>query len=100
MEKIEMLQEMKQRNGEDTLIFFRNGDNYEAYYSDAEKVSELLGAELLIVDSVPTVSISESDTDKVLDAGYGISRSQMRDSKGNFVPRIAEDVEVLHLYDD
>lgn len=100
MTKLEMLQKMKQEHGSQTLILFRNGDNYETYYSDAEKVSEILSIELQVIDSVPTISITRDEVDKILDQGFGVSMSQALDKDGNYAPYIPEPTEVLHLYDE
>lgn len=100
MNKLQMLQKMKAKHGSQILIFFRNGNNYEAYYSDAEIVSKTLGVELVCTDSIPTVSITRDEVDKILDAGYGITLSQLMDKDGNFTPAILEEEETLHLYDD
>ena len=100
MEKLTMLQKMKTEHGSEILIFFRSGDNYEAYYEDAHRVSDILGIELVVTDSVPTISVTRDDTDKLIDAGYGVTLSMVMDKDGNYIPTLVEEDESLHLYDD
>ena len=99
MTKLEMLQKMKQGHGTQFLILFRNGDNYEAYYSDAERISELLGIDTYIADDVPTISITDSNIETILDNGCAIVKFMVMDKDGNYTPIIEED-KILHLYDD
>ena len=99
MTKLEMLQRMKQCHGTQFLILFRSGDNYEAYYNDAEKISKLLSIDTYIADDVPTISITDSNIETILDNGCAIVKSMVMDKDGNYTPIIEED-EILHLYDD
>lgn len=92
MDKIEMLKEMKTRRGNETIILFHNGDHYEAYAEDAKTVSAQLNIEAVVIDTVLTVRIpetqQESATNSLADAGYATCVSDMRDSDGNFVAKI------------
>ena len=84
---------MKARRGEQTLILFRNGNVYEAYYTDAEKLADLTGAEITIVDEVPTFYVAFEDISALMDrlskADVAVCISEMQDSDGNFVPMIS-----------
>lgn len=87
-----MLSIMKARRGEQTLILFRNGNVYEAYYADAEKLADLSGAKSTIVDEVPTFYVALEDISALMDrlskADVAVCISEMQDSDGNFVPTI------------
>ena len=83
---------MKDRRGNETIILFHNGDYFEAYEEDAKTVSSQLNIETKIVDTVLTIQIpekqQESVTNSLLDAGYSVCTSEMRDDNGNFITNI------------
>ena len=83
---------MKDRRGNETIILFHNGDYFEAYEEDAKTVSSHLNIETKIVDAVLTIQIpekqQESVTNSLLDAGYAVCVSEMRDDNGNFITNI------------
>lgn len=87
-----MLSIMKARRGEQTLILFRNGNVYEAYYADAEKLANLSGVKSTIIDGVPTSYVAHEDISAMMDrlskADVAVCISEMQDSDGNFVPKI------------
>lgn len=87
-----MLSLMKARRGEQTLILFRNGNMYEAYYADAEKLADLSGVKSTNVDEVPTFYVAFDDISALIDrlskADVAVCISEMQDSDGNFVPMI------------
>ena len=92
MTNIEALRAMKDRRGNETIILFHNGDYFEAYEEDAKIVSSHLNIETKIVDEVLTIQIpekqQESATNSLLDAGYSVCTSEMRDEDGNFITSI------------
>ncbi len=92
MSKLKIQQEMKRRRGSETLILFHSGEYFEAYYDDAQKISDVIGAEIQIIDSVPTITIPEKEqehtTNQLLDNGYAVCVSSMIDREGNFVAQI------------
>ncbi len=101
MTKLEMLQKMKKGHGTQVLILFRNGDNYEAYYDDAKRISELLGIDTYIADDAPTISITDNDIETILDNGCSIVKSMTIGKDGKCTPTIHQvEDETLHLYDD
>lgn len=88
---------MKSRRGINTLILFRNGDHFEAYDKDAKIVAETLTLKTFIEDSLETVrfpaSDIESSSNQLLDAGFAVCISEMRDEFGDFIPNIAMEDE-------
>lgn len=104
MNKREMLQAMKSKQGEDTMIIFRNGSLYEAYFEDATAIASLLHIPTIDIDEVPTIRIHQDNQlhliNKIIDSGFAVCISAMRDSSGEYVPTISEKQEVLHLYND
>lgn len=104
MNKREMLQTMKSKQGEDTMIIFRNGSLYEAYFEDATAIASLLHIPTADIDGVPTIRIHQDNQlhliNKIIDSGAAVCISAMRDNGGEYVPKISEEPEVLHLYND
>lgn len=94
--KIDALREMKKRRGEETIILFHNKELYEAYSKDATIVSEVLGIDMVEIDDISTVQIIESQietvTNGLLDAGYAICISEMRDSQGAFIVDVNHEI--------
>lgn len=86
---------MQNRRGINSLILFRNDDNFEAYDKDAEIIAETLALKTFIEDELKTVRFPASDievhSNKLLDAGLAICISEMRDESGNFIINIAQD---------
>lgn len=95
MTKTEALKAMKARRGEQTLILFHNGNHFEAYEQDAVIIAGITGQTPETIDSVFTVRIKEEDKKSVsnilLDAGYALCISEMRDSNGNFIVNISQE---------
>lgn len=95
--KIEALSEMKSRRGEATIILFHNGEFYEAYSQDAKTVSEIIEIPTTEIDELITVQIAESQieeiSNKLLDAGCAICIAEMRDSNGNFVVGVNQQID-------
>lgn len=93
--KMKMLKEMKSRRGTNTLILFRNGDNYEAYDKDAEIIGKFFTLETFIEDELKTVRFQASDieeySNRLLNTGHAICISEMRDESGSFVINIAQE---------
>lgn len=102
--KREILQKMKSKQGDDTIIIFRNGGLYEAYYEDAEMLSSVLCIPTIDDNGIPTIRIHKDNQihsfNKILDSGCSLCISSMRDSSGEFAPIISEGQENLHLYND
>lgn len=92
--KMKMLKEMKSRRGTNTLILFRNGDNYEAYDKDAEIIGKVFTLETFIEDGVKMVKFQASDVEeysnRLLDAEHAVCISEMRDESSNFVINIVQ----------
>ena len=95
-----MLRKLKEDKPEGILAFFRSGDDYETYYDDAKRAAEILNIELQYINSFPTILITQSQIDEILDTGQGVCYSLYTDNEGNIVPELPEEVEVLHLYDN
>lgn len=91
---IEVLQQMKARRGNDTIILFHNGDNFEAYAGDAQIIAFELGLEAFIRDELLTSRFpqdkQEETVNRLLGKGYAVCISEMRDVSGNFITDIAE----------
>jgi len=89
------LKEMKNRRGADTLILFRNGNNFEAYNSDAKIIAQTLSLKTFIEDEFETISFQASEiedySNRLLDAGHSVCIVEMRDESGNFIINIAQD---------
>lgn len=85
---------MKARRGKDTIILFHKDDSFEAYGNDAQIIATELALELFIKDELPTVRFhqdkQEENTNRLLDKGYAVCISEMRDNTGNFITDIAE----------
>lgn len=85
---------MKKRRGINTLILFRNKDQFEAYGSDAEIIAATLGLKTFIEDALATINFPaseiETNSDKLLDAGHAVCISEMRNKSGNFIPNITQ----------
>lgn len=92
MTRKEMLSIMKTRRGEQTIILFRNANLYEAYYSDAERLANLLGENISMTEGIPALFVDIKNISEVLDklskADTAVCISEMQDSDGNFVPMI------------
>lgn len=90
-----LVAEMKSRRGNDTLICFRNGDNFEAYQEDAKIIAETNSLKTFIEDELETVKFPASDieiySNRLLDAGLSVCISEMRDESGNFTVNITQD---------
>lgn len=88
---------MKNRRGINTLILFRNGDNFEAYDKDATFIAKTLTLKSFIEDALETVRFPASEiedySNKLLDAGLAVCISEMRDESGDFTPNVAMEDE-------
>lgn len=88
------LQQMKARRGNDTIILFHTGGNFEAYASDAQIIASELGLEAFILNELLTIRFprekQEEITNSLLNKGYPVCISEMRDASGNFITEIAE----------
>lgn len=95
--KQSLIAEMKNRRGINTLILFRNGDNFEAYDKDAATITQTLTLKSFIEDELETVRFPASEiedySNKLLDAGLVVCISEMRDESGNFTPNVAMEDE-------
>ena len=89
----DMLEKMKARRGNDTIILFHNGDSFEAHGKDAQIIAGELRLETFTKDELPTVRFPQDKQEEysnfLLDRGYAICISEMRDASGNFVTDIA-----------
>jgi DNA mismatch repair protein MutS len=94
---IEVLQQMKARRGNDTIILFHNGDNFEAYVGDAQIIAAELGLEAFVRNELLTIRFprdkQEEYSNRLLDKGYAVCISEMRDASGNFITDIAVENE-------
>lgn len=90
----DLLRKMKARRGNDTLILFHNGGSIEAYAEDAQIIAVELGFETFMQDELLTIrfpgDMQEENTNRLLNKGYAVCISEMRDSSGNFITDIAE----------
>lgn len=88
------LEKMKARRGNDTIILFHNGDNFETYGKDAQVIAGELGLIPFIKDEILTISFphdkQEEYANRLLNKGYAVCISEMRDVSGNFITDIAE----------
>lgn len=93
----EVLKEMKARRGNDTIILFHNGDSFEAYAEDAQIIAAELGMQMFIKDELYAIRFpqnkQEEYTNRLLNKGYAVCISEMRDASGNFITNIAVDDE-------
>lgn len=91
------LEKMKIRRGNDTIILFHNGDSFEAYGKDAQVIAEELGLITFTKDGILATSFShdkqEEYTNRLLNKGYAVCISEMRDASGNFITNIAGEDE-------
>lgn len=91
------LEKMKIRRGNDTIILFHNGDSFEAYGKDAQVIAEELGLITFTKDGILATSFShdkqEEYTNRLLNKGYTVCISEMRDASGNFITNIAGEDE-------
>lgn len=94
---IEVLQQMKARRGNDTVILFHNGDNFEAYAGDAQIIAAELDLEAFVRDELLTIRFpwdkQEEYSNRLLDKGYAVCITEMRDASGNFITDIAGEDE-------
>lgn len=90
-------EKMKIRRGNDTIILFHNGDSFEAYGKDAQVIAEELGLITFTKDGILATSFShdkqEEYTNRLLNKGYAVCISEMRDASGNFITNIAGEDE-------
>ncbi len=95
--KMTFLKQMKSRRGTNTLILFRNGDNFEAYHKDAKIIAKTLTLNTFIEDGQETVrfpaSYIEVYSNRLLDAGHPMCISEMRDMSGDYKPNISMEDE-------
>lgn len=91
----DVLQKMKARRGNNTLVLFRNGDNFEAYGNDAKIIAGELPLHLFTKEQLPAISFphhkQEEYSNHLLDKGYTVCISEMRDAGGNYIIDIAEE---------
>lgn len=89
-----ILAEMKVRRGEDTIILFHVGNSFETYDEDAITAAAVLGLTSEIRDEVTTLCFpqenQEAYTNRLLDAGYSVCISEMRNKSNQFIADIAE----------
>lgn len=90
----DILEKMKARRGSDTMILFHSGDSFEAYGKDAQVIADELGLITFTKDGMLAISFphdkQEEYTNRLLDKGYALCISEMRDASGNFITDIAE----------
>ncbi len=90
----DVLEKMKARRGNDTIILFHKDDSFEAYENDAQIIAGELALETFTKDELLTVRFpqdkQEENTNQLLDKGYAICISEMRDDSGNYITDIAE----------
>lgn len=91
------LEKMKARRGSDTIILFHNGGNFETYGKDAQIIADELGLITFAKDGILTISFpqdkQEEYSNRLLDKGYFVCISEMRDTSGNFITDIAGENE-------
>lgn len=94
---IEALRKMKERRGNNTIILFHNGDSFEAYAKDAQIIAAELNVDTCIREELVTARFprdkQEEYSNRLLDKGYAVCISEMRDASGNFITDIAEAYE-------
>lgn len=88
------LEKMKARRGNDTIILFHNDNNFETYGKDAQTIADELGLTPFTNDGILTISFpqdkQEETVNRLLNKGYAVCISEMRDASGNFITDIAE----------
>lgn len=88
----DVLRKMKARRGNDTIILFHNGDSFEAYEKDAQIIARELRLETFTKDELPTIRFPQDKQEEysnfLLDKGYAVCISEMRDASGNFITDI------------
>ncbi|WP_298552659.1 hypothetical protein [uncultured Parabacteroides sp.] len=84
---------MKERRGKDTIILFHNGDNFEAYEKDAQIIARELGLGIAVREDMMTAIFPQEKQEEysnlLLDKGYAVCISEMRDISGNYITDIA-----------
>ena len=84
---------MKKRRGKDTIILFHNGGNFEAYENDAQIIASELGLEVSVREDMMTAIFPQEKQEEysnfLLDKGYAVCISEMRDFSGNYITDIA-----------
>lgn len=84
---------MKKRRGKDTIILFHNGGNFEAYENDAQIIARELGLEVSVREDMMTAIFPQEKQEEysnlLLDKGYAVCISEMRDISGNYITDIA-----------
>lgn len=84
---------MKERRGKDTIILFHNGGNFEAYENDAQIIARELGLEVFVREDRMTAIFPQEKQEEysnlLLDKGYAVCISEMRDFSGNYITDIA-----------
>ena len=84
---------MKERRGKDTIILFHNGGNFEAYENDAQIIARELGLEVSVREDMMTAIFPQENQEEysnlLLDKGYAVCISEMRDFSGNYITDIA-----------
>lgn len=94
---IEVLRKMKERRGNDTIILFHNGDSFETYGKDAQVIAGELGLITFTEEGILTISFpqdkQEEYSNRLLDKGYAVCITEMRDASGNFITDIAGEDE-------
>lgn len=84
---------MKERRGKDTIILFHNGGNFEAYENDAQIIARELGLEVSVREDMMTTIFPQEKQEEysnfLLDKGYAVCISEMRDFSGNYITDIA-----------
>ena len=76
---------MKERHGVETIILFHVVDSFEAYFDDAEKMTEA---------GIPAIRISDAALEecrnRLLDAGCKVCVSEVRGVSGRHILKINE----------
>lgn len=84
---------MKERRGENTIILFHNGDNFEAYEKDAQIIAREFGLDTFTKEEMLTALFPQEKQEEysnlLLDKGYAVCISEMRDTSGNYITDIA-----------
>lgn len=80
----------KAKHGDTTIVLFHIGDNYEAYYSDAQGIAELTLLHIYTVNKViPFIRFSveelEQYMNQLVDAGHSVCISEVRGTSGNYI---------------
>lgn len=84
---------MKERWGKDTIILFHNDDNFEAYEKDTQIIARELELEVSVREDMMTAIFPQEKQEEysnlLLDKGYAVCISEMRDISGNYITDIA-----------